>query len=82
MRRFTLAALCAWAAAAQTLVPPAEVPKVAGILEPRAGEKSRYCSVLYAQPKLNYSFRFRFAYSLQAPVRQTQVPGRTGNASL
>jgi hypothetical protein len=78
MRLFALAALCACAAAAQTLIPPSGISKVAGILEKGSGERSLYCSVALEKPKLNYSFRFRFGYELQLPIKDTQERGLTG----
>jgi hypothetical protein len=79
MRRFVVAALFAGAASAQVLVPPADVPRIASMLEPKPGEQTLRCSVEPVQPKLDYGFRFVSGYLLKIPLSEfsgTEVSGR------
>ncbi len=78
MRHFILAALCAWAASAQTLTPPAELANSERLLTPRSGEKTFRCSVHGVKPALDFGLHLKSGYTFQLPLSSSPVSGRTG----
>lgn len=74
MRFLPLAMLLVTAASAQSVVDPAQVPRVMSRFEPRPDDRPLACSVTPYGPALNFSFRIQAGYVLRLPMNQFQGP--------
>jgi len=82
MRQLIFAALLAWAASAQTLVKPVDVPAAEKRIESQESEKTLRCDVDHSKAALNFGFRLQASYLLQVPLVQYSGPGHAWNILL
>jgi hypothetical protein len=82
MRQLILAALLVWAASAQTVVKPADIPAAEKRIESHESEKILRCDVDHSKAALNFGFRLQASYLLQVPLVQYSGPGHSWNILL
>jgi hypothetical protein len=82
MRQLIFAALLVWAASAQTLVKPVDVPAAEKRIESQESEKTLRCDVDHSKAALNFGFRLQASYLLQVPLVQYSGPGHAWNILL
>ena len=75
MRQLLIAVLLAWAASAQVVVSPSDIPAAARRLEPREGEKILRCDVDTSRAEINFGLRFQAGYVLRVPLVQYSGTG-------
>jgi hypothetical protein len=77
MRLLILAALLAWAASAQTVVSPADIPAAKKRLDSGLNEKPLRCYVDRSKAELKFGLRFQAGYVLGVPLVQYSGTGHS-----
>ncbi|HUB82577.1 MAG TPA: hypothetical protein VMB03_27455 [Bryobacteraceae bacterium] len=66
MRQLVIAVLSAWAASAQTVASPGEIPTVQKLLQTTPDENAFRCDVDSSKAELNFGLRFQAGYVMQS----------------
>jgi hypothetical protein len=67
-------ALLPFAAVAQSVVEPAQIPRAMSRIEARPDDRPLACTVTPFGPALNFSFRIQAGYTVRIPMNQFQGP--------